>query len=235
MPFPNQTGGIMRKDGSGVRGGVDRRPRSRQDDFPYDAPIVYGKPTTPGKHTGRAADDGRGFVPDDPFDHDAWADIAEAIGVPFDLSISSRGTRTSTVPGGPSNGGVNPSGSEWAVAPAGDRVFSRGTSSNVSQRGAFTEAWVSLNSLALSPMEDSEDLEQEFLSSLQDEFGDAVDALERAAAGFSTAEKLLMMFDLDPDHTANSLADVGDEKVDSIYRSWRDPALPPPADEGDIE
>lgn len=235
MPFPNQTGGMMRKDGSGVRGaGADRRPRSRQEDFPYDSPIVYGQPTTPGKHTGRAATDGRGFVPDDPFDHDAWSDIAEAIGVPFDLSISSKGTRTSTVPGGPGPGSVDPSGSEWAVAPAGDRVFSRGTSPNISQRTAFTEAWVSLNALEVSPMEDSESLEQELLSSLQKEFGDAVAALERAASGFSTAERLLMMFDLDPEHTANALAGVGDDAVDSIYRSWRDPALPPHGDEREI-
>lgn len=236
MPYL-PTGGMMRKDGAGSKAAMDRdKPiKDREEDFPYDRPIVYGQPTMPGKHSGRGADNGKGFVPvpRDSSNIDSWDEVEEAVGTPVDFGKSNAGTRTSSIPGGPGElgGGVAPSGSAWGMGPADNGVF--GTkSSQTSSRMGLGEAWVSLSSLPLGSIsDDSIPMDDEMLDSLQSQFGQACDDLERATSGFSRAEKILLMFDLDPENAANSVADDSSVDPDSMYRVWRDDALPAKGDE----
>lgn len=214
MPL-DQTGGLFRKDGSGNRGTVELEPVTRQKEFPYDMALKYGQVSQD--------DDTMEIGPKNP-----WAKLSEVIGAPTNFGLASGGERTNTVPGGP-----EPSGSAWPIMPAAGRIFSRGTSSNLSSR--MGEAWVSLASLPVMGMDpDSVSVEDDALDSLKAEFARYCAQLERDTSSFSKLEKILMMIDLDPEHTARSLADSDAVDPDYIYRSWRDPALPSPR-EGEDE
>src|SRR3990167_2042721 len=98
-------------DGSGRRGGYPklRDPRSRSADFPYDGPDVsYGNPGAYDRGSSGAKAFHGQITPKDT-DHSIWDDLAaEALGIPFNLTISARGNNGSGVPGMSSGWAVDP-------------------------------------------------------------------------------------------------------------------------------
>lgn len=105
-PLDGHSGAQVRVDFSGARAGVRRPPLSRNSDFPYDAPVTSGQPSSA---RGDSSNVGlRKYVPD----HGGEVpDVDEAMGTPVNFGISGRSNLVQSPPG---------ASGQWAKAPTSD-------------------------------------------------------------------------------------------------------------------
>ncbi len=133
--MPGPTYPSFRPDASGVRGGVERKPRPAGDEFPYDRPTgQLGKnlAKAPGQSTG-----GSSPLPLTPRDteYTVWDELAESIGLPVSLTISTRSGRANNyVPGI-----VRPDGARPDMGPSDAAVDSAGRGDSWSELEKYIE------------------------------------------------------------------------------------------------
>lgn len=102
-----ELGFANRLDMTGIRDkGVDRPEYEREDEFPYDMPLLYGQPTDYDRGGSTAVDPSfNGITPRDT-EHSAWDEVDEVLGMPVLLSKGAGG--------GQSGGTVPGSGGSWS-------------------------------------------------------------------------------------------------------------------------
>lgn len=248
-------GAQNRLDFSGIRGGVKRPLTKRDGEFPYDKPMGYGtpargKPTSNGKDAGSHP-----IVPKDVSHsawEELGDDIDqnEASGTPINFGKSGNAQSSGVVPGGP-NGWSKwsddqempddeltraakqnakpyqnrmPAGGRQYVAGAQKRTMN-GRENKMSAWQKIHEAFVSLRSTPEGEMTMSQGVEQAELESVMQEYEEQSQKAASHLDELDEIEGLKFLFQLDPDHAATSLADVGKDRIRDTYKTWADRAV----------
>lgn len=245
------SGAAGRIDFSGVRGGLNRPLSNRDSDYPYDKDTTYGSAAFDKSLTqGKDAQD-NSLVPKN-IEHTHWKEDdelekLEAIGTPTNFTKSGTSNMGSAVPGSSQGWSSYKEADEMTddelstaassyqnMLPAKKNQFAAGMQRrNMNGREskmsntwkAIHEAYVSLKDTPKGEMTLAQSVDEAELEAVMQEFEEQSSCAEKYLDEVDEIEGIKFLFQLDPDHAANSLKDVGKDKIKNTYKSWADRSM----------
>lgn len=254
------SGAQGRIDYSGVRGGLNRPLTKRAGDFPYDKEPEYGTAKMD-KSLAQAKDAGdHPLVPKD-ISNTHWEeqgdDIEEASGTPINFAKSNSSNMVTTVPGAAKGWAswsddrevpdeelqaasdayqnMLPQKARQFVAGVQKRTMSGREGRDMSAWGKIREAFVSLRDTPEGQMTLSQGIDEAELECVMQEYEEQSAKAEGYLDSVDEAEGLKFLFQLDPDHAADSLRDIGKDKIRDTYKTWADRSPMAMPDDQEIE